>query len=98
MDTPGYNDTELRFTNEAAGSMVAGLLIEHDITEVKFIIVNSLVDMALSLPNTMTTVQLVFPGAMQSALVLGTCVDKVSPPDEIPLKWDADAVAELQRR
>jgi len=88
LDTPGYNDTECRFNNTAAGHMVAGLLIEHGIEEVKFILVNSLVDMAASLPSTLKEFNLVFPNAMQSALVLATQVDKVNPPDEVPKKWE----------
>lgn len=88
MDTPGYNDTECRFNNTAAGLMVASLLIQHGITKVKFILVNSLVDMAQSLPQTLREFNLVFPDAMGSALVLATQVDKVMPQEDVPLKWD----------
>jgi len=87
MDTPGYNDTEMRFPNQAAGEMVATQLIQIGSPNVKFIIVNSLVDMAVSLPATLKEFNLIFPGAMGSALVLGTQVDKVSPQSDVPLKY-----------
>jgi GTP-binding protein EngB required for normal cell division len=87
IDTPGYNDTKLRFTNTAAGLMVADLMMQHNITEAKFILVNSLVDMAQSLPNTLKEFNLVFPNAFTSACVLATQVDKVNPQTDVPLKY-----------
>lgn len=87
LDTMGFNDTHMRLTNMVIAQELAAWLIKHDFQGVKFIVVNSLVDQAMSVVQTLTQFNLVFPNALQSVLVLATQVDKVSPESEVPLKW-----------
>merc|ERR1719242_636668 len=83
----GFNDTENRLTDTAIAQQLAAYLIKHGFQGVKFIIVNSLANQAMSITQTLTQFNLVFPNALQSVLVLGTQVDKVTPQSEVALKW-----------
>jgi len=93
LDTVGCKGAEKRLTNMAIAQQLAAYLIKHSFQGVKFIIVNSLVDQAMSITQTLMQFNLVFPNALRSVLVLGTQVDKVTPESEVELRW-----CELEKR
>lgn len=79
LDTPGMDDTRLRFTDEEAAMKVALAVVEAKATKVKFIVFVSLANDSLTLRPTLTKLEMAFgQSCLPATLVLMTKPDKAT--------------------
>mmetsp|Transcript_43955 Transcript_43955/g.94141 ORF Transcript_43955/g.94141 Transcript_43955/m.94141 type:complete len:377 (-) Transcript_43955:421-1551(-) len=97
LDTPGVNDSRLRFTDEEAGRRVALGMATTKAEEVKFIVFESLANDSLGLRLTAEKLCQSFGGvAAPSTLVLATKADKLDDDEKEPkLERLKEAAAKL---
>lgn len=77
MDTPGINDSKMRFTNAEAGRKVAVEVYDQNVKRVKVIVVESLANDAIGLAKTFSELDKAFgKSILKSVVVLATKADK----------------------
>jgi len=77
MDTPGINDSKMRFTNAEAGRKVAVEVYDQNVKRVKVIVVESLANDAIGLAKTFSELDEAFgKSILKSVVVLATKADK----------------------
>lgn len=77
MDTPGINDSKMRFTNAEAGRKVAVEVYDQNVKRVKVIVVESLANDAIGLAKTFSDLYEAFgKSILKSVVVLATKADK----------------------
>jgi len=73
LDTPGIDDTRLRFTKEEAGRRVAVAVAEANVTRVKFLVFDSMGNDGMQLRDTLASLQVSFGArALEGAVVVGS--------------------------
>jgi hypothetical protein len=70
VDTPGNRDTELRFTNEAAGRLISLEVAAANITQVKFMVFDSMANDAMHLKNTLEDLLTAFGPCVTKGVVV----------------------------
>merc|ERR1719195_2558407 len=81
LDTPGIDDTRLRFTDDEAGRRVAVAVATSAVDQVKFLLFESLANDAMQLRGTLEKLNRAFGAiAAQNTLVIATKADLLLDP------------------
>lgn len=81
LDTPGIDDTKLRFTDDEAGRRVALGVVASGVTNVKFVVFESLANDAMQLRGTLEKLSRAFGAcALRGCVVLATKADMEQDP------------------